>query len=720
MVFESFKAICSLFLMPFMVSSTIAYAHSGDPRGRQILDWKTEQISQVSSFLPFNRPGYVGTKTFSGKRCMVGPLLSVNVSDQYAYDIDETVRVEVEFDMQSTATSIQLKYDRNGGIAGTKNTKLISKEGQRFYRHVFTLERARFAGRKINQFVINGDISIGTPSGTLGQSVTVCNIEIKRSHKTPNDSEYGRLSLNLVDESEKAVPARIGIYDSSGRMPLPQQQAIPVSIFSDSTRTVSVPFDRVSWPSSNRQVLYVNGSYQAKLPVGSYDLVIARGLEYRIVQKSFEIKADQETPIMVKLERWTDMPAKGWYSGDVHIHSERKSPDVNETMRIFTQAEDLNVGNLLQMDNVGGIYYPQYAWGEAGYYGEYPYTLVSGQEGPRTVPLGHSIQLNIDKPIRDPKRYYLYHEVFESTQSQGGLAGYAHGGFALEQYPYSKCSGLALDLPYNIVDFVEVLQFGVPDTDCWFDALNLGFKLSPAAGTDFPYADIPGAVRSYVETGNPFSIQAWFDGLKAGRTFVTSGPMLELTINGHGIGSELRVARGERLFIDAKAFINSDIDLLEKIELIQQGEVVATESLQKGAAELNLNHQVDAGDGSWFVVRAQGKNKNIVALSAPIYIYAADSGFCKPSVIPSIITKLKQQMQEILVSNVDGEYESWDSFSSGAKIWPENKDLLKRRIGETVKKYNEILALSDMQRCVGSKHDMVSPAIGLPYEPMKE
>ena len=129
---------------------------------------------------------------------------------------------------------------------------------------------------------------------------------------------------------------------------------------------------------------------------------------------------------------------------------------------------------------------------------------------------------------------------------------------------------------------------------------------------------------------------------------------------------------------------------------------------------------MDAGDGSWFVVRAQGKNKNIVALSAPIYIYAADSGFCKPSVIPSIITKLKQQMQEILVSNVDGEYESWDSFSSGAKIWPENKDLLKRRIGETVKKYNEILALSDMQRCVGSKHDMVSPAIGLPYEPMKE
>ena len=32
----------------------------------------------------------------------------------------------------------------------------------------------------------------------------------------------------------------------------------------------------------------------------------------------------------------------------------------------------------------------------------------------------------------------------------------------------------------------------------------------------------------------------WFDALKRGETFVTNGPMLELSVNGKGMGSELQ------------------------------------------------------------------------------------------------------------------------------------------------------------------------------------
>jgi len=693
--------LSTLFFLTLLFCVT-TYAHSTNPRGLKPLKWHTEQIADVAAFLPFAQPGYVSTKNIKGRSCMAGPMLSVNVSDLYAYDIDETVTIEIEFDMEETGRDIKLQYDKNGGVVGTQNIKLKKREDHRFYRHTFTLERARFVGRKINQFS-KGDFSISGlgHSGEGAKNITVCDITIKRSYETQKPFEYGGLSLSLFDESGHAIPARVGIYDKTGRMPMPREGAIPVSYFSEATRSIPLPANNgVYWPSNNPQAFYIDGHYQAKLPVGSYYLIVARGLEYRVLEKKFVINADKDTSLEVQLIRWTDMPTKGWYSGDVHVHSRRRTSEDSSILRLQAKAEDLNVVNVLQMGNISGIYYQQSGWGEAGRYGEYPYTLVSGQEDPRTRRLGHTIQLNIEKPVRFPKRYYLYNDVFEEIRKQGGLTGYAHSALS-HIPPYRECPGLALDLPYHLVDFIE-LNAGASNLSCWFDALNLGYKLSLAAGTDFPYAGIPGAVRTYVQTGNPYTAQAWFDGLKAGRTFVTNGPMLELRINGKGMGSDLRVNKDDKLTIHAMASINPDTYPLEKIELIQQGEVIATEVNKKGGSELHLHYETKVNHGAWFVIRAQGKDKNIVAVSSPIYVYAADTGFCKPSAIPTLAAKFKDQMKEALEMKLKDikEYEAWDTFSPRLKYWPKNKSALQQRIIDASQRYDRLVTLSASQDCV--------------------
>ena len=53
-----------------------------------------------------------------------------------------------------------------------------------------------------------------------------------------------------------------------------------------------------------------------------------------------------------------------------------------------------------------------------------------------------------------------------------------------------------------------------------------------------------GEVRTFVYTGKNFSHDAWFNGLKAGRTFVSNGPALFLDADGQLPGSEISKPKG--------------------------------------------------------------------------------------------------------------------------------------------------------------------------------
>jgi hypothetical protein len=57
------------------------------------------------------------------------------------------------------------------------------------------------------------------------------------------------------------------------------------------------------------------------------------------------------------------MPARGWYSSDDHIHLRRSLATIRP-LRPGSVAEDIHVGNLLEMGDFWATFFSQYAFGD--------------------------------------------------------------------------------------------------------------------------------------------------------------------------------------------------------------------------------------------------------------------------------------------------------------------------------------------------------------------
>ena len=234
-------------------------------------------------------------------------------------------------------------------------------------------------------------------------------------------------------------------------------------------------------------------------------------------------------------------------------------------MRDWIAAEDVHVGVLLQMGNFWTTYFSQYAWGAKGRYGEGGYILTPGQEEPRTHEIGHTISLGAENFVRFQSEYYSYDKVFDRVHELGGVSGYAHSAMSFHGY-----RGMTLDVLAGKIDFLEVMQFCVPAgplaLDHYYRFLDLGYKVTALAGSDFPWCGRGGRAgeeqvgpqigdaRFYTQVGSPFSFERWLDGVKAGHTFVSTGPMLDFQVAGRLPGSSWEVKAGAKLRMTATAY----------------------------------------------------------------------------------------------------------------------------------------------------------------------
>ena len=79
----------------------------------------------------------------------------------------------------------------------------------------------------------------------------------------------------------------------------------------------------------------------------------------------------------------------------------------------------------------------------------------------------------------------------------------------------------------------------------WYRFLNCGYRLPVLGGTDKMSAEMPlGGVRTYARLDPEAAptFEAWAAAVRAGRTFATSGPVIELTVDGHEPGDVIALA----------------------------------------------------------------------------------------------------------------------------------------------------------------------------------
>lgn len=439
----------------------------------------------------------------------------------------------------------------------------------------------------------------------------------------------GTLRVRVVDARGEVVPARLEVRDEAGGA-FVAEDAIPLRFECILQPLPDWLAERVSIsralenPHTGTTQFYADGAARLVLPTGRYRVRAFRGIEHEVAEQEVEIAAGEERSTELSPRQWIDLPAAGWWSADDHLHITRRTPDDDRRIAAWMRAEDLHVANLLQMGTVDqfGVT-PQHDFGAAGEYRLGDTLLLAGQEHPRTHFLGHTITLGADAAIDLRDTYIAYDAFWRAAARVHGLPGYAHFGMGPAR------DGLALDAPRGLVFFLEVLQFELPYYETWYDLLNLGLRLTPTAGTDFPCGpawSIPGRERFYTRLEAKPTRESWRDAVRAGRTFVTNGPLVELRIGAARIGDEIVLDAPASLEITGSVRFDPTRDDPRQVELLRNGEPIPAPVERSGPGELRLRTAYDVAESAWFALRVSGDKVGEAPLPAPMPHWAVDAG----------------------------------------------------------------------------------------------
>jgi hypothetical protein len=480
------------------------------------------------------------------------------------------------------------------------------------------------------------DLCNRTTPHTILMMIILCSSSV-----TPLVSaQTGTLELEILDKTTgKTVPARVEIRASDGMYHV-AEDALPVGGDCDTSDEGAGYIDlgstldgfkqEVENPYTRTTQFYSTGNSRVKLTAGNATIRVFRGPEYLLHVSHADIRVDETVPHAAVLHRWINMPERGWYGSDDHLHIPRPVPELDPYISKMMQAEDIHVANLLQMGKVRNKNIaPQYSHGPLSHYGENGYILAAGIENPRTHFLGHTITLGAETALHFPELYLVYRLAWQEAVDQGGINGYAHG-WATSTGAIVPHNGMAVVLPHDLMHFIEVLQFNRYDFETWYDILNLGFRVAPTAGSDYPCADqnIPGHERFYTRVEGELTYERWLEGVRNGRTFVTTGPMLEFSINGADIGDEIKLEKASSLKIEGRVLFDVHRDDVQLIEVIRDGEVIRRISRVSDPGRIDFRFDYPVRDSTWFALRGYGQNRLEIRSSRPFHFNLWDASSC--------------------------------------------------------------------------------------------
>lgn len=178
----------------------------------------------------------------------------------------------------------------------------------------------------------------------------------------------------------------------------------------------------------------------------------------------------------------------------------------------------------------------------------------------------------------------------------------------------------------GLVDAVEIsLQWSRFPVQEWYRFLNCGYRVAVCGGTDKMSAGVPvGWTRTYarLDPKRPFTYEAWAKAVRAGRTVTSTGPLLNLTVDGHAIGDTIRMRAGGGT-VEVEADVQSFWPV-GTLEVVHNGRVVASEGAAAGARSLRVKGRLNIGQSGWIAARCWGPagapSQDNAAHTSPVYV----------------------------------------------------------------------------------------------------
>lgn len=168
-----------------------------------------------------------------------------------------------------------------------------------------------------------------------------------------------------------------------------------------------------------------------------------------------------------------------------------------------------------------------------------------------------------------------------------------------------------------------------PEYDLWYHLLNCGIRLPASTGSDW---FVSSANRVYAQGGRDLSYEEWLAAVRAGRTFITNGPALELTVADAAPGDTVEpgVAGGS---LPVRVAWRSHY-AVERVEIVSNGDVVGRRDLPRGSRDGVFEAEVPAETDGWIAARLASSQRDsfhqpVWAHTSPVYV--SGSGRPAPS-----------------------------------------------------------------------------------------
>ena len=464
------------------------------------------------------------------------------------------------------------------------------------------------------------------------------------------------VTFRVRDEHGRPAVASVLVEDARGRVyPARSKRLAPDFFF-------------------QRHVYRADGE-SIRLPAGEYSVTCGRGPEYVSDRRRLEVRAGSRSePIDVRLRRWIDPAARGWYSGDHHIHaagcSHYESPTEGvrpEDMMRHVLGEALSVGAVL---NWGPGYYHQrqYFDGKEHRLSTEATLLRYDLEvsGFPSSHCGHLVLLRLkeqDYPdtrqIEDWPSWDL--PILKWAKGQGAVAGFAHSGWGLQVDNYTLpnfdlppfdgigANEYIVDVTHDAVDFISACDTPVAhELNIWYHTLNCGYRARISGETDFPCItdERVGGGRSYVHLSGALTYDGWCEGVRRGRCYVSDGfsHLMDFAVNTVVVGGadDVKLDGRSRVALTAScasllppqppgvkpdparrpywtpehARVAGTRDVL--VEAIVNGQAVASQRIAADGSVHDVRLEVPIERSSWIALRIAGS-----AHTNPVFVSVA-------------------------------------------------------------------------------------------------
>lgn len=442
------------------------------------------------------------------------------------------------------------------------------------------------------------------------------------------------ISGRVVDAATgQSIPSRIYIEREDGK------------VFSPRSKTGGgVDYAKRNWINARAAEFHTTlpaGDFEVELEPGRYTIAVERGKEYRAHQQTFQV-SNAPVALQVSLKRWINMAARQWFSGDTHVHR------ALEELPNLLVAEDLNVAFPLSYWVTKGFTPP--ASGDKNLGGTIPADLIRVDDthviwprnteweiftiGGRRHTLGavfalgqRSVLTNGAPPVRpmaaaarregallDMDKHdwpwaialvpLMEIDLFELSNNHAWRTEFAFTNWSTPAPAY-----MALPGGGRGGDERAWLEF---THRTYWALLNCGFRLRPTAGTASGVHPVPlGFSRVFVHLPGGFSYPEWMAGLNAGRSFVTTGPMLlPASVTRAGISGT--VLSEEQV---------NEVEVIVNGEIRHRVPVTATKNVD-GAWEGTFRQPLQLEGTSWVALRCWEKrphSRERFAHTAPVW-----------------------------------------------------------------------------------------------------